>query len=50
LSDTSGWRLEQRADTFFKGRSVDMPSLRPEDFVAVIRLAVKQPIGAPSRA
>jgi lipoate-protein ligase A len=50
LSDTSVERLENNVRAFFKRRSVDMPSLRPDDFVAVIRLAVKQPIVAPSRA
>jgi lipoate-protein ligase A len=50
LCDTSVERLEHNVRAFFMGRSVDMPSLKPDDFVAVIRLAVKQPIVAPSRA
>ena len=50
LRDTSVERVERNVRVFFSGREVDMPAMTPEDFVAVIRLAVKQPIVASSRA
>jgi lipoate-protein ligase A len=50
LSDTSVERLEHNVRAFFRGRAIDMRSHQADDFVAVIRLAVKQPIVAPSRA
>lgn len=50
LSDTSVERLEHNVNAFFAGHKVDMAALKADDFVAVIRLAVKQPIVAPSRA
>jgi lipoate-protein ligase A len=37
-------RLEQRVASFFAGRSVDMLTLTPADFIAVVRLALKQPM------
>jgi lipoate-protein ligase A len=49
LHDTSVERLEQNIRVFFAGRRIDMPMLKPDDFIAVTRLAVKQPIVAPSR-
>jgi lipoate-protein ligase A len=48
LRDTSVERLEQNVRTFFAGRQADMLSLTPDDFIAVVRLAVKQPIVASS--
>jgi len=48
LRDTSVERLERNIQTFFTGRQADMLSLTPDDFVAVMWLAVKQPIGASS--
>lgn len=49
LRDTSVERLEHNVRVFFSGRDVDMRELTPEDFIAVVRLAVKQPIVASSR-
>ncbi len=37
-------RLEQKVDAFFAGRPVDMLTLKPADFVAVVQLALKQPL------
>lgn len=50
LRDTSVERLERNVRVFFSGREVGMLTLTPDDFIAVIRLAVKQPIVAASRA
>ena len=50
LRDTSVERVEHNVRVFFSGREVDMLAMTPEDFIAVIRLAVKQPIVASSRA
>jgi lipoate-protein ligase A len=50
LYDTSVERLEHNVRVFFTAREVDMLALTPDDFIAVIRLAVKQPIVASSRA
>ena len=50
LRDTSVERVEHNVRVFFTGREVDMLALTPEDFIAVIRLAAKQPIVASSRA
>lgn len=44
LRDTSLERLEARVRGFFTGREVDMLSLTPDDFVNVVRLAIKQPV------
>lgn len=44
LRDTPLDRLEARVRAFFSGREVDMLSLTPDDFLAVVRLAVKQPL------
>ena len=44
LRDTPLDRLEPRVRSFFAGREVDMFSLTADDFVAVVRLAVKQPL------
>jgi len=38
--------LEHRIESFFAGRQVDMLTLRPADFVAVVRLALSQPLMA----
>jgi lipoate---protein ligase len=50
LHDTSVERLEHNVRVFFAAREVDMLALTPDDFIAVMRLAVKQPIVASSRA
>jgi lipoate-protein ligase A len=42
-------RLEQRTLGFFAGRPADMLGLAPSDFVAVVRLAVGQPLLVKSR-
>jgi lipoate-protein ligase A len=47
LRDTPYARLEHNVRTFFAARQVDMLTLVPEDFVAVVRLAV-QPALVPS--
>ncbi len=44
LCDTPVDRLEARIRSFFAGREVDMLSLTPGDFLAVLRLAVRQPL------
>lgn len=41
-------RLEQKVESFFAGRTVDMLTLTPADFIAVVRLAVQQPLLASS--
>ncbi len=41
-------RLEQKVASFFSGRQVDMLTLKPDDFIAVARLALKQPLMAPN--
>ena len=50
LRDTSVERIEHNVRAFFTGRQVDMLALTPDDFIAVIWLAVKQPIVVSSRA
>ena len=47
LRDTPLDKLESRIRAFFAGRQVDMLSLTPDDFVAVLRLALKQPLLTP---
>ncbi len=47
LCDTPLDNLESRIRAFFAGRQVDMLSLTPDDFVAVLRLALKQPLLTP---
>jgi lipoate-protein ligase A len=37
-------RLETRVQSFFGERKADMLSLAPQDFITVVRLAVKQPL------
>jgi lipoate-protein ligase A len=37
-------RLETRVQSFFSERKADMLSLTPQDFITVVRLAVKQPL------
>lgn len=37
-------RLETRVQSFFSERKADMLSLAPQDFITVVRLAVKQPL------
>ena len=49
LRDTSVERMEHNVRVFFTGRDIDMLALTPDDFIAVIRLAVQQPIVASSR-
>jgi len=44
LRDTPVDRLETRIRAFFAGREVDMPALAPDDFLAIVRLAVKRPL------
>ena len=39
-------RLEHKIDSFFSGRQVDMLTLKPADFSAVVRLALSQPLMA----
>jgi lipoate-protein ligase A len=50
LRATSVERVEHNVRVFFAGREVDMLALTPDDFIAVIRLAVQQPIVASSRS
>jgi lipoate-protein ligase A len=50
LRDTLVERIEEQVRMFFAGRDVDMQSLTADDFTAVLRLAVKQPIVAANRA
>jgi len=44
LRDTPLDRLAPRIRMFFSDRQVDMLSLTPDDFVTVVRLALKQPL------
>lgn len=46
LRDTPVERLERNVRAFFAIHAADMLSLTPDDFIAVLRLAVKQPIVA----
>lgn len=46
LRDTPVERLEHNVRAFFAHHAADMLSLTPDDFIAVLRLAVKQPIVA----
>lgn len=46
LRDAPLDRLQARMDAFFAGRAVDMLSLTPADFLAVIRLALPQSVQA----
>lgn len=50
LYDTPLDRLEHNVRVFFAGRGADPPSPAPDDFIAVLRLAVGRPIVASSRA
>jgi lipoate---protein ligase len=47
LRDTPLERLEAKVRGFFHGRVVDMLSLTPDDFINVVRLALKQPLLVP---
>jgi len=47
LRDTPLDKLESRIRAFFTDRQVDMLSLTPDDFIAVLRLALKQPLLTP---
>ncbi|MDP2240063.1 MAG: biotin/lipoate A/B protein ligase family protein [Burkholderiales bacterium] len=47
LRDTPLDKVEPRIRTFFAERQVDMLSLTPDDFIAVLRLALKQPLLMP---
>lgn len=44
LRDLPVDRLQQRIESFFAGRQVDMLTLAPADFVTVVRMAVNQPL------
>lgn len=44
LCDTPVERLTHHVRTFFAGRTVSMPSVMPDDFVAVVRRALKLPL------
>jgi len=44
LRDLPLARLEQKVEWFFASRAVDMLTLTPADFVAVVRLALKLPL------
>ena len=44
LRDLSIDRLAQKIEGFFASRPADMRSLKPADFITVVRLAVKQPL------
>ncbi|MDP1537602.1 MAG: biotin/lipoate A/B protein ligase family protein [Burkholderiales bacterium] len=37
-------RLQQKVESFFASRAVDMLTLTPADFIAVVRLALQQPL------
>lgn len=47
LRDTPLDKIESRIRVFFANRQVDMLSLAPDDFVTVLRLALKQPLLTP---
>jgi len=46
LRDTAVDRLANNIRAFFAGRAVDMPLLAPDDFIAVVRRALKLPLVA----
>ncbi len=46
LRDTAVERLAYNVRTFFAGRLIDMPLLAPDDFVTVVRCALKLPLVA----
>ncbi len=46
LRDTTVERLAYNVRVFFAGRVVDMPLLTPDDFIAVVRRALKLPLTA----
>ena len=46
LRDTPVDRFESRVRTFFHGRQHDALALTPDDFIAVVRLALRQPVTA----
>lgn len=46
LKDTPLEHLEARARRFFHGRAYDPATLLPEDFINIIRLALRQPVAA----
>lgn len=48
LRDAPLERVRARTEAFFAGRSVDMLTLKPDDFVTVIELAVRHPLHAPN--
>jgi lipoate-protein ligase A len=48
LKDTPLDRLEARVRGFFHGRQYDALGLAPDDFVNLVRLALKQPVVAPN--
>jgi lipoate-protein ligase A len=48
LKDTPLDRFEAKVRAFFHGRHYDALALAPDDFVTVVRLALKQPVVAPN--
>jgi lipoate-protein ligase A len=46
LKDTPLDRLEARVRSFFHGRQYDALALTPDDFVNLVRLALKLPVAA----
>lgn len=46
LRDTPLDRLEGKVRGFFHGRQFDALALTPDDFIAIVRLALKQPVAA----
>ena len=46
LKDTPIDRLEARVRGFFHGRQYDALALTPDDFINIVRLALKQPVAA----
>jgi len=46
LRDTPLDRLEGKVRGFFHGRQFDTLALTPDDFIAIVRLALKQPVAA----
>src|SRR5262249_6237305 len=49
LRDTPVARLERNVSMFFASRTVQIAELTAADFIAVVRLAAKQPLLAPGR-
>ncbi len=49
LEDTPLERLEAKVRAFFRGREHDALALTPDDFINVVRLALRQPVAAHKR-